>query len=196
MTTNTIIGTSVARHDLPGKLTGEAKYTSDISLPGMLHGKVVRSPHPHARIAGIDTSAVDGMPGVHAVLTPFDAPEGRLAPDVPILDGVARYVGDEVAAVAADDEDLAEYAASLIQVRYEPLPFVTTPRRAIEPDAPRIHSGGNLLGGAPLTLTRGDVDEGFEQADRVFSMSFSTPAHSPAPLEPRAAVAMHGRTAG
>ena len=189
MTTNTIIGTSVARHDLPGKLTGEAKYTSDISLPGMLHGKVVRSPHPHARIAGIDTSAIDGMPGVHAVLTPFDAPEGRLAPDVPILDGVARYVGDEVAAVAADDEDLAEYAASLIQVRYEPLPFVTTPRQAMQPDAPRIHSGGNLLGGAPLTLTRGDVDEGFEQADRVFSMSFSTPAHSPAPLEPRAAVA-------
>jgi len=174
---------------LPGKLTGEAKYTSDISLPGMLHGKIVRSPHPHAQIVKIDTSAVNGMPGVHAVLTPFDAPEGRLAPDVPILDRVARYVGDEVVAVAADDEDLAEYAAGLIEVHYEPLPFVTTAREAIEADSAPVHPEGNLVGGEPLTLTRGDVEEGFEQADRIFSMSFSTPAHSPAPLEPRAAVA-------
>ena len=189
MNSNAVIGSSVPRRDLPQKLTGEAKYTSDIHLPDMLHGKIVRSPHPHARIVGIDTSAVENMPGVHAVLTPFDAPSGRLAPDLPILDRVARYVGDEVAAVAADDEDLAEYAVSLIQVRYEPLPFVTTAREAMEPDAPPIHSGGNLVGGEPLALTRGDVDEGFEQADRVFSMSFSTPAHSPAPLEPRAAVA-------
>ena len=189
MTANSVIGISVARHDLPGKLTGEAKYTSDIRLPGMLHGKVIRSPHPHARIVGINTSAVESVPGMHAVLTPFNVPEGRLAPDVPILDRVARYVGDEVAAVAADDEDLAEYAASLIEVEYEPLPFVTTAREAAEPDSPPIHPGGNLVGGEPLTLTRGDVDEGFEQADRIFSMSFSTPAHSPAPLEPRAAVA-------
>ena len=189
MTANSVIGTSVARHDLPGKLTGEAKYTSDISLPGMLHGKIVRSPHPHARIVGIDTSAIDSLPGVHAVLTPFDAPEGRLAPDVPVLDREARYVGDEVAAVAADDEDLAEYVASLIEVEYEPLPFVTTAREAMEADSAPVHPEGNLVGGEPLTLTRGDVDEGFEQADRIFDMSFSTPAHSPAPLEPRAAVA-------
>ena len=189
MNSNAVIGASVPRRDLPHKLTGEAKYTSDIHLPGMLHGKIVRSPHPHARILAIDASAIESMPGVHAVLTPFDAPSGRLAPDLPILDRVARYVGDEVAAVAADDEDLAEYAVSLIQVRYEPLPFVTTAREAMEPDAPPIHPGGNLVGGEPLALTRGDVDEGFQQADRVFSMSFSTPAHSPAPLEPRAAVA-------
>ena len=167
MTANSVIGTSVARHDLPGKLTGEAKYTSDISLPGMLHGKVIRSPHPHARIVGISTSAIDGTPGVHAVLTPFNVPEGRLAPDVPILDRVARYVGDEVAAVAADDEDLAEYAASLIEVEYELLPFVTTAREAVEPNSPPVHPGGNLVGGEPLTLTRGDVDEGFEEADRI-----------------------------
>ena len=189
MNSNAVIGASVPRRDLPHKLTGEAKYTSDIHLPGMLHGKIVRSPHPHARIVSIDTSAIESMPGVHTVLTPFDAPSGRLAPDLPILDSVVRYVGDEVAAVAADDEDLAEYAASLIEVRYETLPFVTTARQAIEPDAPPIHPGGNLVGGEPLALTRGDVDEGFQQADRVFTMSFSTPAHSPAPLEPRAAVA-------
>ena len=189
MTANSVIGTSVARHDLPGKLTGEAKYTSDISLPGMLHGKIVRSPHPHARIVRIDTSAIDSLSGVHAILTPLDVPEGRLAPDVPILDRVARYVGDEVVAVAADDEDLAEYAASLIEVEYEPLPFVTTAREAVEANSAPVHPEGNLVGGEPLTLTRGDVDEGFQQADRIFDMSFSTPAHSPAPLEPRAAVA-------
>ena len=189
MTTNSVIGTSVPRHDLPGKLTGEAKYASDVHLPGMLHGKVVRSPHAHARIVAIDTSAAESLDGVHAVLTPFDTPEGRLAPDVAILDTAVRYVGDEVAAVAADDEDLAEYAASLVKVEYDVLPFVVNAREAISESAPHIHAGGNLVGGEPLALTRGDVDEGFAEADRIFSMSFSTPAHSPAPLEPRAAVA-------
>ena len=116
--------------------------------------------------------------------------KGRLAPDVAILDTTVRYVGDEVAAVAADDEDLAEYAASLIKVEYDVLPFVVNARESIAEDAPHIHEGGNLVGGEPLALTRGDVDEGFAEADRIFSMSFSTPAHSPAPLEPRAAVAM------
>ena len=190
MNSNAVIGTSVARRDLPQKLTGEAKYTSDIYLPEMLIGKVVRSPHPHARIVSIDTSAAESLPGVHAVLTPFDVPGGRLAPDLPILDTVVRYVGDEVAAVAADDEDLAEYAASLMKISYEPLPFVTTPREAMEPGAARVHPEGNLVGGEPIALTRGNVEEGFEQADRIFSMSYSTPSHSPAPLEPRAAVAM------
>ena len=190
MTRTSVIGTSVARRDLSEKLTGEAKYTSDISLPGMLHGKIVRSPHPHARIVSIDTSAVENMQGVHAVLTPFDAPEGRLAPDLPILGREVRYVGDEVAAVAADDEDLAEYATNLIEVQYEPLPFVTTAHEAVKPDSAPVHPEGNLVGGEPLTLTRGSVDEGFEEADRIFNMSFSTPAHSPAPLEPRAAVAV------
>ena len=189
MKTNSVIGNSVARRDLPQKLTGQAQYTSDVQLPCMLHGKIVRSPHPHARIVSVDTAQAERLPGVHAIITPFDVPPGRLAPDVAILDSEVRYVGDEVAAVAADDEDLAEYAASLIDVHYEPLPFVTTAREALESDDARVHTDGNLLGGEPLTLTRGDVDEGFEQADRVFSMSFSTPAHSPAPLEPRAAVA-------
>ena len=190
MKTNSVIGNSVARRDLPQKLTGQAQYTSDVQLPGMLHGKIVRSPHPHARIVTVDTTQAEQLPGVRAIITPFDVPPGRLAPDVAILDSKVRYVGDEVAAVAADDEDLAEYAASLIDVQYEPLPFVTTAREALETDDARVHADGNLLGGEPLTLSRGDVDEGFEQADRVFSMSFSTPAHSPAPLEPRAAVAI------
>ena len=190
MKSNAVIGKSVARRDLPEKLTGEAKYTSDIRLPEMLYGKIVRSPHPHARIVGIDASRAESIPGVHAILTPFDVPPGRLAPDLPILDRIVRYVGDEVAAVAADDEDLMEYAASLIEVEYELLPFVASARHAMESSAPQVHAGGNLVGGEPLVLSRGNVDEGFEQADRIFTMSFCTPAHSPAPLEPRAAIAL------
>ena len=187
---NAVIGKSVPRYDLREKLTGEAKYTADISLPGMLCGRILRSPHPHARIASIDATAAESLPGVRAVLTPFNAPSGRVAPDLPILDTKARFVGDEVAAVAADDEDLAAQALRLIKVEYEPLPAVFSVRNALKPDAPAVHPGGNLVGGKPLTLTRGNVEEGFARADRIFEQSFSTPAHSGAALEPRAAVAL------
>ncbi len=163
-----IVGKSVPRLDLPEKLTGEARYTADVKLPGMLYAKILRSPHPHARIVSVDVSRVASVPGVHAVLTPFDAPEGRVAPDVPILDTEVRFVGDEVAAVAADDEDLAEEALSLFQVQYNPLPFVTDAQAALRDDAPPVHPGGNLVGGEPIVLTRGNVEEGFAQADRVF----------------------------
>ncbi len=187
---NAVIGKSVPRYDLRDKLTGEAKYTSDISLPGMLCGRILRSPHPHARIVGIDATAAESLPGVRAVLTPFNAPSGRVAPDLPILDTKARFVGDEVAAVAADDEDLAAQALRLIKVEYETLPAVFSARNALKPDAPAVHPGGNLVGGKPLTLTRGNVEDGFARADRIFEQSFSTPAHSGAALEPRAAVAL------
>ncbi len=189
MTTFKTIGKSEPRRDLPEKLTGEAKYTADVQLPGMLFGKILRSPHPHARILSINVDAARNLPGVRAVVTPFDAPKGQVAPDMPILDTEARYVGDEVAAVAADDEDLAEAALSLIEVKYEQLPFVTDAVEAIKPDAPQTRPEGNLVGGKPLTLTRGSVEEGFAQADRIFEETYSTPAHAGAALEPRAAVA-------
>ena len=189
MTTFKTIGKSEPRRDLPEKLTGEAKYAADVQLPGMLFGKILRSPHPHARILSINVDAARNLPGVRGVVTPFDAPKGQVAPDMPILDTEARYVGDEVAAVAADDEDLAEAALSLIEVKYEQLPFVTDAVEAIKPDAPQTRPGGNLVGGKPLTLTRGNVEEGFAQADRIFEETYSTPAHAGAALEPRAAVA-------
>jgi xanthine dehydrogenase molybdenum-binding subunit len=108
---------------------------------------------------------------------------------MPILDTEVRYVGDEVAAVAADDEDLAEFALSLIEVEYEQLPFVTDAVEAIKPDAPEVWPGGNLVGGKPLTLIRGNPEAGFAEADRIFEDTYSTPAHAGAALEPRAAVA-------
>ena len=183
------IGASVPRLDLPEKLTGEAKYTADVRLPGMLHGRILRSPHPHAHIVGVDASAAARLPGVFAVLTPFDAPDGRAAPDLPILDTKARFVGDEVAAVAAVDEITALEALRLVDVSYQPLPFVTDPVQAMLSGAPEVHEGGNLVGGKPITLERGNVDEGFAQADRIFEDEFATQAHSGAALEPRAAIA-------
>ena len=187
--TSSVVGKSFPRRDLPEKLTGQAKYTGDIKLPGMLHGKFLRSPHPHARIVTLDASNAMKLPGVHAVLTPFDVPDGRIAPDLPILDREVRFVGDEVAAVAAEDEDIAQEAIRLIEVRYQPLPFVTDPQEALRPNAPAVHPEGNLVGGKPIVLTRGNVDEGFATADRVFEETFTTPAHSGAALEPRAAIA-------
>ena len=183
------IGKSIPRRDLAAKLTGEAKYAADIQLPGMLVGKILRSPHPHAKIVSIDASGAESMDGVHAVITPFDVPRGNIAPDLPILDSEVRFVGDEVAAVAADDEDIAQQALSRIEVEYEALPFVTDMREALEPDAPPVHAGGNLVGGKPITLGRGNVDEGFAEADVIVEDTFSTPSHSGAALEPRAAVA-------
>ncbi len=187
MTAN--IGISVPRRDLPAKLTGEAKYAADVQLPGMLVGKILRSPHPHAKIVSIDASDAEGMDGVHAVVTPFDVPPGNIAPDLPILDSEVRFVGDEVAVVAADDEDIAQDALSRIVVEYEVLAFVTDMRDALEPDSPPVHAGGNLVGGKPITLERGNVDEGFAEADVIVEDTFSTPSHSGAALEPRAAVA-------
>ena len=181
-----VIGRSVLRRDLPPKLTGDAAYAADVRLPGMLIGKILRSPHAHANVVSID---VPRMEGVHAAVTPFDVPDGRIAPDVPILDTVVRFVGDEVAAVAADDEFLAEQALRLIEVEYAPLPFVTDARAALEPGAPAVHPGGNLVGGEPIVLSRGSVEEGFAEADVVIEDTFSTPSHSGAALEPRAAVA-------
>ncbi len=155
----------------------------------MLHGRILRSPYPHARILAVDASAAARLAGVHAVLTPFDVPDGRVAPDLPILGNKARYVGDEVAAVAAVDEHTAQEALRLVEVSYEPLPFVTDPVEAMLSGAPEVHDSGNLVGGKPLTLERGNMEEGFAQADRIFEDEFATQAHSGPALEPRAAIA-------
>ena len=183
------IGQSAVRRDLAEKLTGEAMYAADVYLPRMLIGKILRSPHPHAKILSVDASHALALPGVCAAVTPFDVPDGKIAPDALILDTEVRFVGDEVAALAAEDEDLARHALDLLQVEYETLPFVTDAVEAMSPHAPPVHPGGNLAGGNPLTLERGSVEEGFDQADFIVEDTFSTPSHSGAALEPRAAVA-------
>ena len=188
MTLN-VAGASVVRRDLDVKLTVEARYTADLRLSGMLHGAVLRSPHPHADVLSVDASEALRLPCVRAVVTPFDAPPGRLAPDMSILDTRVRFVGDEVAAVAADDLDTARAALDLIRVEYSSLPHYMTPEAALAPDAVAIHPGGNLALGAVLSLERGSVADGFAAADVVLEDDFEIPTHSAAPLEPRAALA-------
>ena len=191
MTLN-VVGTSVVRRDLDVKLTGEARYTADLRLPGMLHGAILRSPHPHANIVSVDASEALRLPGVRAVITPFDVPAERLAPDLAILDTRVRFVGDEVAAVAADDLDTARAALELIHVQYALLPHHATPESALPPNAVAIHPGGNLALGEVLSLERGSVADGFAAADVVLEDDFEVPTHSAAPLEPRAALASWG----
>ena len=187
--TLTVVGKSIERRDLREKLTGEARYTADLKLPEMLYGLVLRSPHPHAEVLSIDTSAAAALPGVFAVATPFDAPPGQVAPDMPVLDTRVRFVGDEVAAVAATDEDTARRALELIAVEYQILPFVLEPEDALRADAVAIHPGGNLVSGQPLSLERGSVATGFAEADLTLEEEYVIPTHSAAPLEPRAALA-------
>ncbi len=192
MTTLSVVGQSVTRRDMPEKLTGQARYSADLKLPGMLYGHVLRSPHPHANIISIDTTAAAQVPGVLAIITPFDVPNRAVAPiaqDTNILDTRVRFVGDEVAAVAAVDYDAARQALALIRVEYETLPFYIDPDSALHPDAFPIHPGGNLAINPPLSIGRGNVEQGFAQADLVLEESYNIACHSATPMEPRAAMA-------
>ena len=182
-----VVGRSVPRRDFPEKLTGAARYSADLKRPDLLHGHILRSPHPHANIRRIDTAAAAAVDGVLAVITPFTIPQRPVSPiaaDTLPLDTRVRFVGDEVAAVAALDADTARYAASLIQVEYEILPFYTDPDAALAPDAYPIHPGGNLAINPPLSIGRGDVEQGFAAADLVFEETYRIACHSATPMEP------------
>ena len=192
---DSVVGASVVRRDLRVKLTGEARYAADLKLPGMLYGAILRSPHPHAELRRLDAGPALAQPGVWAAVTPFDAPAaGRLAPDLAILDPRLRFVGDEVAGVAADDADAARRALARLQPEYRILPHIANPQQALAPGAVEIHpglhpAGGNLATGEVLSLERGDVAAGFAAADLVLEETYRIPTHSAAPLEPRAALA-------
>ena len=203
---STIIGAPVPQIEGPAKVTGRTRYAADVDLPGMLWGKILRSPHPHARILRIDASAARSVPGVKAVITGQDAPGhlmGKVLRDMPVLcwDKV-RYIGDRVAAVAAETPEAAEEALLLIQVDYELLPAVFDPMEAIKPDAPLIHDDIASYHGAPLDVLatdvhngqtrlaweKGDLAEGFRQADVILEHSFSVPSRHQGYLEPFASV--------
>ena len=123
-------------------------------------------------------------------MTPFDVEaSGPVAVDMKVLDRRVRFVGDEVAVVAAETEEQAEHAVELLRVKYRSLPFETDAAKAFSREAAAIHSGGNLWGGQPLVLERGDVEKGFREADIVLEETYEVASHSAAPLEPRAALA-------
>jgi 4-hydroxybenzoyl-CoA reductase subunit alpha len=196
-----VIGRPQRKVDGLAKVTGQARYTDDIALAGMLHGKILRSPHPHARIRSIDTKRARELPGVHAVITGRDMPEryGIIpwTPDeYPLCLDRVRYVGDGVAAVAAVDEDTAIQALDLIEVDYEILEAVLDPHEALEAEAaearPFIHEprkdgeNGNIT--KRVHLEFGDVDRAIGEADIVVEGDYFFEGTTHTPIEPHCAI--------
>jgi xanthine dehydrogenase molybdenum-binding subunit len=200
MTTDfAIVGASPVKLDGLEKVTGAAKYAADITLPGLLYGKIKRSPHPHARLVRVDPGRALALAGVKAVLTSDNVPRvkhkgapapraGGLVADQYILAEKVRYVGDGVAAVAAISEDIAEEALDLIDIEYELLPAVFDVEAAMQPDAPKIHETEMNLVGPPFLLERGDVEQGLAKAAHVFEGIYATGRPVPCYMEPNACV--------
>jgi CO/xanthine dehydrogenase Mo-binding subunit len=205
MTTLRVVGTRTPRKEGGQKVQGQSKFAADFTLPGVLWGKTLRSPYPHARILSMDASKARQLPGVAAVITGLDIPAhqlvGRRVRDQHLLarDRV-RFVGERVAVVAAEDPNVAEEALALIEVEYEQLPAVFDSLEAVRPDAPRLHDdpraypGANPADGAPdypniCSYNRwgeGDLDDAFAKADRVFEGVYHTPLEHHGYIEPNA----------
>ncbi|QAY65718.1 xanthine dehydrogenase subunit D [Paenibacillus protaetiae] len=167
------------RPDGPGKVTGSLAYLTDMAAPGMLYGLIARSPHPHANIVSIRTEKAEALPGVYAVLTYRDVPGlnryGIAHPDQPVLcEDKVRYIGDAVAAVAADSLDAARQALALIEVEYELLPVVDDAEEALREDSPKLHPQGNLLHHADY-YRGARLEEGFAQCAYVVEQTYRTP---------------------
>jgi CO/xanthine dehydrogenase Mo-binding subunit len=193
-----VVGQSPAHHDFVNKVRGTLLYAADWKLPGMIHGKVVRSDTAPARIVRIDTSAAERLEGVVAVLTAADIPHnaivehasgglGEITVEQPVLarDRV-RYVGEPVAVVAAEDPETAAEAADLVDVEYEPLPGVFSTADALADDAPLVHDEGNVL--VNWHLERGDIDAAFAEADVIIDRTYRSQAVEHAYLETEAGV--------
>ncbi|MSO67142.1 MAG: 2Fe-2S iron-sulfur cluster binding domain-containing protein [Pseudolabrys sp.] len=189
-----VIGKNVRRIDAPSKVSGRLKYAGDMTMPGMLHVQVLRSPHAHARLVSIDTSAALAMEGVEGVITSADVPGedgfGVFVNDQPIMArGKVRYVGEAVAAVAAEDVLTAKRALAAIKVVYEQLAPVFDPDEAMRVGSPVVHdyAPDNVTKHIPIRV--GDVEKGFAQSDLVVEETYSTQAIEHAYLEPEAGLA-------
>jgi xanthine dehydrogenase molybdenum-binding subunit len=196
-----VIGKRFPRNDALEKVNGRVQYTTDIKLPGMLHAKFLRSPHAHARIVSIDTSRAEALPGVKAVLTHKNVPKVHPIRELPpakfeyLLDETVHYAGEEVAAVAAISEEIAEEALKFIEVQYEVLPAVFDKEEAMKPGAPLVHPElGTNLSECPRTvdgmlpLDGGDINKGFAEADYIIEDVYESPLVHPMSPEPRCAV--------
>jgi CO/xanthine dehydrogenase Mo-binding subunit len=199
-----VVGNSTPRVEGALKVTGKAVYAVDVTLPGMVWGKLLRSPISSGRIKRIDTSKAAALPGVRAIITGEDSAGlkiGRRLYDMPILaDGVVRFTGEKVAAVAADDELIAEEAVNLIEVEYEDMEPVLDPLEAMKPGAPLLHPDVMTYKGLPrplqapsndfiyITWKKGDIEAGFRQADIVVENTFTTPVVHHAYIEPHSCV--------
>jgi 4-hydroxybenzoyl-CoA reductase alpha subunit len=192
-----VIGQRLRKVDGTAKVTGRAVYADDISLPGMLHARILRSPHAHARIVSIDTSEAESMAGVHAVVTGKDLSEPYcIIPwtrdETALCTDRVRFIGDGVAAVAAVDEDTAIRALDRIHVEYEVLPSILDPESALLPDAPQIHEpskpgrNGNIT--KMVQLEFGDVDGAIGSSDVVVEGEYYFEGTTHAAIEPHCAI--------
>jgi len=192
--TTYIVGHVMVRPDALPKVTGKALYADDFSYPGMLIGKTLRAGIPHATVLRLETEAARRLSGVRAVLTAADIPgehnHGLVVKDWPALVGIGekvRYVGDAVAIVAADSEEIARQALALIEAEYETLPVVSDPVQSRQPEAPVLHEKGNLL--KHIKVRKGDVEAGLAEAALVLDETFYTPITEHAFLEPECSIA-------
>jgi CO/xanthine dehydrogenase Mo-binding subunit len=195
-----VLNTRVHNVDGYAKVTGRATYTFDVKLPNMLYGKILRSPHPHAKILNIDYSEALKFPGVIAVVTGKDTLGVKqgiwrrykdLCDEAILTVDKARYIGEPVAAVAAVTEEIAEKALDLINVEYEVLPFVDDPMEAIKKDAPLIHEGFERNVNVTRQIAWGDVEEAMEEADYIREDWFKLGGQHHMCMETRAAVASY-----
>jgi CO/xanthine dehydrogenase Mo-binding subunit len=189
-----VIGKRISRSDAVLQVTGKSLYGADLSRPNMLFAKILRSQHAHAMILRIDTSKAERVAGVRAVITGKDIPQNRFGIthlDQPVLaDDKVRYLGDAMAAVAAESWDAAEEAISLIEIDYEPLTPILDPREAMKPDAPLVHAGSNIA--AHIHIHDGDIEQGWKDSDLIFEEEISTQMVEHAFIEPHAAIAEVG----
>ncbi len=194
----TAVGPPTPRIDAVDRVTGSATYAGDVRLPGMLFARVLRSPHPHARLKAVRTSRALALTGVTAIITRDNCRVAWSSGDSRntryLFNDPVRFVGDAVAAVAAVDAHTAEEALHLIDVDYEPLPFVLEAEAALAPDAVSIHPGGNLSPSEdgrrePEVYRRGRVQDGFAESDRVFEDRYTSVHVNNAQMERRVSVA-------
>ena len=192
-----VVGTRMPMVDAAAKVTGAAQFADDLVFPGMLYGKIVRSPLPHAKILHIDASKAVRLPGVKGVMTGQDIPDRKygIVPkakdEYALAKDKVRLIGDEVAAVCAIDPEIAEEAVELIEVDYKELPAVFDPMEAIKEGAPLVHDDVPHNISASIKKEFGDVEKGFAESDRIFEDAFYSQAVNHAPLEPHAAVARY-----
>lgn len=197
MAAPSLIGRSIPRLDSRQKSTGQCFYTGDLRPPGLLYGRILRSSLPHARIICVDTSKAEKLKGVKAVVTGADTAgvpfgfAGGFADKQALCTDKVRYIGDDIAAVAAVDEDTAEEAVRLIRVELEELPAVFDPVAAMQKGAPQIHDHALNNIGHRVAIDLGEVDEGFRQSYLVREDTFTTPAQAHAPMEPHIAIGQY-----
>jgi CO/xanthine dehydrogenase Mo-binding subunit len=198
-----VIGKPIPRHDAWEKALGLTIYADDFSMPGMLYGKVLRSQHPSAKILSIDTSKAERLRGVKIVLTAKDVPQNESMTRFGqthtmgggfeglyrvLADKKVHFMGEAVALVAAETEEIAERALKLIKVEYQPLPGVFDPIEAMKPDAPQVEEGkSNII--THFEVLKGDVEKGFSEADVIVENTYRVPFVDHAYIEPESGVA-------